>query len=48
MALKVLEELIFCRYLMMMFKMIDHLAKVMAEAVKIYLSAARAPTEVKV
>ena len=46
-TLKVLEELIFGRYLMMVLEMIHHLSKVMTQAIKVDLSADRAPSEME-
>ena len=46
-TLKVLEELIFGRYLMMMLEMIHHLSKVMTQAIKVDLSADRTPSEME-
>ena len=45
-SLEILEELILCRDLVMMFKMINHLAKVMWESFKVDLARDGAPSKV--
>ena len=46
-TLKILEELVFGRYLMVVLEMIHHLSKIVTQAIKVDLSADRTPSEME-